>query len=272
MIDDLDRTIETLLKEELPIKNGEVDVKFDQPTREWGARLTRPTLNFFLYDVRENATLRQHHWQQVADGNGRSHQAQQKRTPFRIDCNYLLTTWATEPDDEHRLLARTLLALFRHPTLPETVLQGALQNQPFEVPAAVARQDKLTNPAEVWSALDNEMRPSISYVITLALDPWQPIAGPIVRTLTLHSLVRQEPERGEKVVHIGGTVHKDGDPQPDIAVALKGTGFVDNSKADGTFVLGGVPPGEYTLVAWPPEGQPKEKPVSVPGEDYDVDL
>jgi hypothetical protein len=205
-------------------------------------------------------------------GNGRPHRARQKRAPLRVDCHYLLTTWASEPEDEHRLLARALLALFRFPTLPESMLQGTLQAQPFEVPAAVARHDKLTNPAEVWSALDNEIRPSISYVVTLALDPWQPVSGPVVRTLTLHSLVRRKPARGEKTVHIGGTVYKDGDPQPDIAVAIRDTGFVDKSSADGTFVLGGIPPGDYTLVVWPSEGDPQEKPISVPGQDYDVDL
>lgn len=88
MIADLDRTIEQLLTAELPIKNGEIDVKFDQPKREWSARLSRPTVNFFLYDVRENNILRQHQWEKVVvDKNGRLQNGavQRKRTPFRVD-------------------------------------------------------------------------------------------------------------------------------------------------------------------------------------------
>ena len=59
MIDDLDQVLRQLLIRELPIKNREVDVDFDQPTREWSGRLSRPTLNLFLYDLRENNKLRQ---------------------------------------------------------------------------------------------------------------------------------------------------------------------------------------------------------------------
>ena len=71
MIADLDETIRQLLIAEIPIRNGEIDIKFDQPKREWSARLTRPTINFFLYDVRENVILRRHQWEKIgADGNG----------------------------------------------------------------------------------------------------------------------------------------------------------------------------------------------------------
>lgn len=280
MIEDLDLTLEALLKAELPIKNGAVDVKFDQPTREWSGRLTRPTVNFYLYDVRENVVLRQHQWEQLGGGNGRDHRARRKRTPYRVDCHYMITTWASEPDDEHRLLGRTLLALFRHPLLPEHLLQGQLQNQPYDIQAALARHDRLTNPAEVWSALDNEIRPSISYVLTVALDPWQEVSGPVVRTLRLRTGARDEDAPGEQLlaptvdekVYIGGTVFKEEEPQPSIGVALKGTGFFGTSDSRGTFTLGGVPPGEYTLVAWPAKGKPQERQIVVPGDDYDIAL
>ena len=61
MIADLDETLQQLLKNELPIKNGEIDIKFEQPKREWSARLSKPTVNFFLYDLRENVKLRAQH-------------------------------------------------------------------------------------------------------------------------------------------------------------------------------------------------------------------
>ena len=43
MFHDLDEVLRQLLIEEIPIKNGEVDIEFDQPSREWSARLSRPT-------------------------------------------------------------------------------------------------------------------------------------------------------------------------------------------------------------------------------------
>ena len=70
MFADLDETIRQMLIEELPVKNGEIDIHFDQPIREWSAKLSKPTLNLFLYDVRENNQLRQHLWQRVREDNG----------------------------------------------------------------------------------------------------------------------------------------------------------------------------------------------------------
>jgi hypothetical protein len=290
MIADLDETIKAVLKAELPIKNGEIDVKFDQPKREWSAKLTRPTVNFFLYDVRENAVLRRHQWEQLpnggnGNGNGRDNLARMKRTPFRLDCHYMLTVWASEPEDEHRLLSRCLLALFRHPVLPEERMVGAMKQQPYDVQARLANHDKLTNPAEVWSALDNEMRPSISYVVTIALDPWTEVTGPVVRTFVMRtgqstSLPRynrlDEGGADPEMTFIGGTIRqsKDHTPQPNIEVAIKGTGWIDKTDEQGRFALGSLPPGDYTLIAWPSQGKPKEKKISVPtGEgNYDLEL
>jgi hypothetical protein len=282
MIAELDRTIEQVLTAELPIRNGEIDVKFDQPKREWSARLARPTINFFLYDVRENNILRQHQWERAIQGNGRidRNMAHQKRTPFRVDCHYMMTAWAAEPQDEHRLLTRCLLALFRHPILPKAQLVGSLQDQPYDLQARLANHDRLTNPAEVWSSLDNELRPSISYIITLALDPWTEVSGPVVHTLTLQTGQSEDLPQTRQILDgteqttilIGGTVTSGDTPLSGIEVAVKGTGQFSTTDAEGKFTLGSLPAGDYTLVAWPAEGKPKERSISVPAAEYDIEL
>jgi hypothetical protein len=201
----------------------------------------------------------------------------------------MLTTWAAVPEDEHRLMARALMALFRFPVLPEEMLEHGIRNQPFEIQTALARHDKLTNPAEVWGSLDNEMKPSISYIVTLALDPWQEITGPIVQTVKLTSgqssslPEKQVLQPGKKIVEmsfIGGTVWETKDrktPLADIQVAVKGTGLVSTSNEQGRFVLGSVPDGDYTLVAWPYTDRsvaPVEKKISIPANpgEYDIDF
>jgi hypothetical protein len=286
MIADLDESIKQLLVTDMPIKNGEIDVKFDQPKREWSAKLTKPTVNFFLYDLRENVELRQTQFQRTINGNPRDNIATLKKTPHRIDCYYMLTSWAAEAEDEHRLMTRSLMSLFRHPVLPEHILVGTMQNPKFPIQTRLARHDKLTNPAEVWSALDNEMRPSICYSLTLALDPWSEVTGPIVRTLTLRAgqtstlPVYQELDEGAidfDYTYIGGTVRnaaKDYAPETGLNVAIKGTGRFDTTDESGQFTLGGMPPGEYTLVVWPAKGKPKEKKITIPADDgdYDVEL
>ena len=284
MFDDLDETIRQLLLTELPIKNGEIDISFDQPKREWSARIARPTVNLFLYDVRDNPQLRSHQWEATPPNGRGDGLTRLKRTPYRLDCFYMLTTWATEPEDEHRLLARCLLALFRYPVLPIDRLVGTLKNQPFELQARLANHDRLTNPAEVWSALDNEMRPSISYLVTLALDPWSEVLVPLVHTRVLRAGQALQPDREQSLtpdsqlpesLAIGGAVwdrFPGGTRQSGIQVAVKGTGLFATTDSLGRYLLENIPSGQQTLVAWPPKGRPVEKQVQVPGPAADYDL
>jgi hypothetical protein len=279
MIADLDETIRQLLIAELPIRNGEIDVRFDQPRREVSARWTKPTVDLFLYDLRENAVLRRHQWDPVRDGNGGDNHQRRKRSPFRVDCCYMLTAWVGEhPEDEHRLLTCCMLALFRFPVLPGERLVGSLQDPPYPIQARLASHDKLTNPAEVWSALDNEVRPSISYSVTLALDPWAEVSGPIVRTATVrtgqatalpHERRLVEGTREERTT-VGGSVRdaaREGAPTAGVPVAVQGTGLASTTDERGRYALGSLPQGQYTLVAQPPEGRPVEKQVAVPAVD-----
>jgi len=284
MIADLDETIKRMLIADMPIKNGEIDIKFDQPKREWSAKLVKPTINFFLYDVRENTQLRRSQYDQVKNGNAQEMMARMKKAPHRIDCYYILTTWAAEAEDEHRLLTRTLMSLFRNPSIPDHVLQGTLQNPRYPLNTHVARHDKLTNPAEVWSALDNEMRPSVSFTVTIALDPWSEVTGPLVRSFTMQTgqstslpLLQEfdEGTAGFDLNYIGGIIRSksgDGEPKTGLEVAIKGRGWFDVTDEDGRFRLGAMPPGSYTLVIWPEKGKPKEKKITVPATDGDYNL
>ena len=172
------------------------------------------------------------------------------------------------------------MALFRFSVLPEDRLVGTLQNPEFEIAAALARHDKLTNPAEVWSSLDNELRPSISYLITLALDPWSEVTGPAVRTFTMRTGQAARPEKEQfdptdtasEMVAIGGVVAKGNAPQSGLQVAVKGTGWMGTTDEDGCFTLGSLPPGSYTLIAWPAKGKPKETKITIPADSYDIKL
>lgn len=287
MLDDLDETLRQLLIAEIPVKNGEVEISFDQPRREWSGRLSRPTVNLFLYDVRENNILRQYQWERLPGGYSKDEQARLKRTPFRVDCLYMLTTWAAVPEDEHHLLARSMLALFRFPILPEDRLVSSLRNPHFPIQTQLASHDRLTNPAEVWASLDNEMRPSVSYIVTLALDPWAEISCPLVRTVNLQTGqaagipqrtgVTEDSHLEMTWGGVGGTIRNKSQPEmplEGIKVAIKDTKRIVTTDQQGRFILGMLPPGKYILVAWPVKGKPKEKVITVPVKegDYDMEL
>jgi len=282
MLADLDETIRQLLVAELPIKNGELDISFDLPKRDWSSRISKPTVNLFLYDVRENNVLRQHQWERRNNGS-REDLAHLKRTPMRVDCTYVLSVWAADPEDEHRLLTRCMLVLYRFPVLPANRLVGSLQNPPYDIQASLAQHDVMTEPTDLWNVLDNEMRPSVSYVITLALDPWQEITGPTVRTRILRFGQAQHlpDETGlvpdstrTDLVFIAGTVRdrKNKAPYAGVGVAIKGTGYVTTTDDQGRFALGSMPPGAYALITWPPEGKPNQRQIIVPAEEGDYDM
>jgi len=280
MIEELDKALRELLIRELPIKNGEVDISFDQPSREWSARIGgRPTLNVFLYDARENRKLRQTRpvWEAAPNPDGT---VTQRRRPVRMDLHYMITAWATEAEDEHRLLASTLMALFRQPHLPEDLLPASLSDQPVPIPLEVAQSDELQNPADVWNVLDNEIRAAIALTVTLALNPYQPITGPLVRTRELRFGQSGEPatERLDEATAVetywtvGGVIRSGGQPLATGHVSLVDQGREVPLQEDGRFAIGHLRAGEYALAVSRDGGEPHRFRITVPAPDYDLDL
>src|SRR5215211_6196033 len=168
MLDALDETIKAVLRELGGLDADEVDVAFDAPDREWAARVGKPTVNCYLYDIRENLDLRRTEWYVQRQTNGRT--GTKRRSPRYFDLSYVFTAWTADVEDEHRLLWRVLSTMVRCPELPHHLLQGPLANLECPVITEVAQPDGLLrDPADVWSALDNRIRPSINVVCTLPL-------------------------------------------------------------------------------------------------------
>ncbi len=276
MIQDLDTVLRDLLIRELPIKNGEVDVTFDQPKREWSARLSRPTLNLFLYDIRENLKLRgSQQWliEQNPDGT-----VTQRRTPARVDLHYMITAWATESEDEHSLLTRTLMALFRQPHLPQDLLPDSLSDQSAPIPLRVAQENEFQTPADVWSALDNEMRPAIALTLTVSIDPYLPIVTPLVRARELRVGQSADPGANQSLIAgtatdvywtVGGTLKTD-KLIDQITLELVDRGLDVPLEEDGRFSIGKLAAGEYTLEAMTRDGESKRFQIIVPAPDYEL--
>ena len=278
MIDDLDEVLRKLFIRELPVKNGEIDITFDQPRREWSARLSRPTLNIFLHDMNENKKLRQTQpiWEVTRDDNGK---ATKRRKPVRVDLHYMITAWATEPEDEHRLLSRTLMALFRVPQLPEELLPKSLQDQPVLIPITVAQSEELRNPADLWGAMDNEQRPAITCIVTLALNPYQPVTGPLVRTRELRIGQSQTPRlqqldrdtEPDRFWTIGGTL-RSAKPLEEAQVTLVELKQDVPVQPGGRFAIGNLKAGDYTLEVSVKGRKINSYPITVPAPDYDLDV
>jgi len=269
MITDLDQTLKQLLIVEMPIKNNDVDVEFELPKREWSAKLSRPTINLYLYDLRENTELRQTNWVVERGDNG---QATKRRPPRRIDLSYLITAWTSSADDEHRLLWRALWALLRHPELPENALSGDLTQSELPIRASIAQPDQIPNVADLWGVLDNELKPSLHYVVTLPLDLAQVVTGPVVRSKRIRleqGLAGEGPF--EEILQVGGTVRdSEGRPMAGATIRVQERGIMSTTDEDGRYTFPNLPEGTYTFVVTPPEGKPKAHEVAVLSQDYDL--
>ena len=51
MLQDLDKTIEKIIVQYGNLSGSDIDISFEQPTREWSSRLSRPAINCFCYDM-----------------------------------------------------------------------------------------------------------------------------------------------------------------------------------------------------------------------------
>src|SRR3954451_8582452 len=93
MLDDLDRSLEKLLRQELPSSiSQQLAVSFLAPNAEFPpSTVTPPALNLFLYDLREDRAGRESDWAIERDAAGGP---TGRRPPsVRMECAYLITAW-----------------------------------------------------------------------------------------------------------------------------------------------------------------------------------
>lgn len=271
MFNDLDETLRQLLIADVPLDPREVDIAFDRPTREWSSRLSKPTLNLFLFDIRERVDFRDDSWTVTRTADGK---AERKRPPRRIDVAYFVTAWAREPADEHRILAGVLACMYRQAAISPDFLQGDLQKSVVPVLARTMTPDHLAKPYELWGVLDNEIRASLTWVSTVPLDVFAPVTGPIVRTVELGFHADGEAWR-EAFVRVGGIAHARGNPLvgvPNARIRVAGTALETWTDQDGRFIFPRLLPGDYQLTLEGPGGLNAAQQVTVPSESYDISV
>ncbi|MGW7255830.1 DUF4255 domain-containing protein [Streptomyces sp. NPDC054834] len=164
MIHEVDEVLKALLGGGALTGSG-IDVAFDAPTRDWAARRNAPTINAYLYDIREDVNRRQRGHIPVLDE--REVVVKRRQPPRWFRLSYLVTAWTKQPQDEHRLLSAVLATLIPRELLGPAELPGALGALGMAVPLSVAGiQTESRSLAEIWSALGGELKPSLDLVVT----------------------------------------------------------------------------------------------------------
>lgn len=173
MIRDLDATISKLLttKAEQDSALASADISFEIPDSNWRDKLKKITVNCYLYDIHENLELKT--FEPVVHRNPDKSLISVREAPRRIDCAYCITAWSTSKEDavfeEHRILGQILNVLLRHRTMPDDVLEGDLINRIPPFPTVIASTDGMKNNPQFWGALDQRFKPSLNYIVTLAV-------------------------------------------------------------------------------------------------------
>jgi hypothetical protein len=170
----VDRALEEFLRGRVPLSPHAVDISFQAPDKTWGAALTRPTVNVFLWDVNRHSGYAKTGLQQRVNPAGKV-----ERRPANpvVDLGYLVTAWATERRDEHELLGSVLACVLAHRALPEDFLSPPLSG--LRIRLSLAPADRRV-PGEFWSALEGRLKPGLQLQVALPMDvfAWQPTATP----------------------------------------------------------------------------------------------
>ena len=269
---DLDEALRTLLRRELERHGFEgVEIAFDAPATDWSAKLTNPTVNLFLYDLRENIAQADTTPRDVRV-NGHTFTMP---PPLRLEVTYSVTAWTKAVEDEHRLLSQVLAILFSHVQLPSDLLEGRLaaasQLRAIETEVGRPKEEK----ADFWTSIGGRYKASIDYAVKLEVESGLTFTrGPEVRTQTVQLGIKDGPRRTfEELQRFGGVVRdRDGEPVADAWVALPDLGRLASTNREGRFIFDAVRPGEHRVVARTATGEEASGTASVPGGGVDLEL
>ena len=270
MLADLDETLRNLLRSELERHGFEgVDIAFDAPAREWSGQLSKPTVNVFLYDLREAEGMRSPEWSST-NATGR---VREGRPPMVMECSYAITAWTQAVEDEHRLLSQVLAILFAFPELPQDKLNGRLANGSQAWPIKGRIGQGKGEKADFWTAVGGQYKVSLDYVVRLTVESGAQLErGPEVRTQTVRTRLSDGPPRAIVEMHRTAGRVKDakGEPLANVWVTLPDVGSWTSSAADGRFFFNRLPAGSHRLLARTPDGREAVAQLEVPGAGVDL--
>jgi hypothetical protein len=269
---DLDEALRTLLKRELERHGFEgVEIAFDAPANDWSAKLTSPTVNLFLYDMRENVAEAEATTREVRINGANSTAA----PPMRLEITYSVTAWTKAVEDEHRLLSQVLAILFSYPSLPADLLAGRLSSasiyRGIETEVGRPKEEK----ADFWTSIGGRYKASIDYAVKLEIESGVTFTrGPEVRTQTMRfQLADASRATMEELQRFGGAISDaDGEPVEAAWVVMPELGRWTSTGRDGRFVFDGVRSGDHRVIARTADGREASATATVPGRGVELEL
>ncbi|HVM10581.1 MAG TPA: DUF4255 domain-containing protein [Acidimicrobiales bacterium] len=168
MIHDVDETLRAIVRREV-INGSDIEVLFEAPTKDWASRRNTPTIDIYLYDIREDLKRRQSGDVYARDEMGRK--TGKTIFPRFFKLSYLITCWTQRPEDEHRLLSAMLACFLKQDRIPGDQIVGSLGDTGWPIDITIALpppEDRALS--DVWSALGGELKPSLDLVCLVPVD------------------------------------------------------------------------------------------------------
>ena len=191
MIHEVDESLRLLMRKEA-LHGTDIDILFETPTKEWASRRNTPTIDVFLYDIREDIGRREEGVISIRGEDGKV--VGRRRPPRYYKLSYLVTAWTQRPEDEHRLLSACMATFLKHGELPRDTLVGSLKEQGELIMVNIALpppQDRSIS--DIWTALGGELKPSLELVVIAPLETYFPIhVGPALTEPPIFGLRRAE--------------------------------------------------------------------------------
>ena len=243
MLDLIDATLEAFFRATVPLSAQDVDVAFEPPDRDWTAKLTRPTVNLFLWDIRRS-TDRARAGLEELERDGRV----VRRPPLPlIELRYLATAWTSDHGDERALLAGLMRTILAHSEIPETFVAEPLRELPT-LKLLMARS--ADEQPDLGSILDGQLKPGIRIMVVAAVDTdvYTP-AGPPVEALEVRLSKIDGGERSAFAMRrVAGEI---ADPAAVGATVISPRGVATVNTA-GRFVIAAVAGDELVIETQPP--------------------
>jgi hypothetical protein len=170
----VDESLEAFFRAAVPLSATDVDVSFEAPDRDWAAKLSRPTVNAFLWDIRRSATRSHSGVRTVTRPDGVFHQS----APPVLELRYVVTAWTSDHGDERALLAGLLRAILAHGAIPREFLPPDYADfEPPSLTIARAGEDHM----EVMRLIEGQLKPGINMMLASEFDigPGRPAGPPV---------------------------------------------------------------------------------------------
>jgi hypothetical protein len=172
VLDLIDESLEAFFRATVPLGATDVDVSFEPPERDWSAKLTRPTVNAFLWDIRRGGN-RARSGMETFERDGET--VRRMALPV-VELRYVVTAWTSDHRDERALLAGLMRTILAHGEIPlEFLAPNLVDLGPLVMFMARSGEEHL----DVFKVIGGQLKPGINIVVHAQVDTGVfTIAGP----------------------------------------------------------------------------------------------